>query len=335
MEEPQHFQADVLIVGAGLAGLMAANWLQEYGRSVIVVDKGQEVGGRMASKNMGNGRADYGAQFFTIRDPEFQNYVNQWINEGLVFEWSKGWSDGSLISAKPDGFPRYAVRDGMRTIAQFLTQNVSVHNNVQITIIKNQSGQWQLTAQNGNKYLAKALILTPPVPQSLALLNAGSVTLTEEDRNTLARIQYAPCWSALVTVTGDVTIPAPGALQRTGETIGWIADNQQKGVSPDTKIITMHISPQKSTLWFLSPQAEIEGIFRQELRPFLTPDSTIKSIETHRWQYALPTVTHPERTLIAQNLPPLAFAGDAFDGPRVEGAALSGLTAAKKIATII
>jgi hypothetical protein len=69
----------------------------------------------------------------------------------------------------------------------------------------------------------------------------------------------------------------------------------------------------------------------RDLRPFLSKNSTIKAHHIHRWRYALPIVIHPQRTLLADGLPPLAFAGDAFNGPRVEGAALSGLAAAKEL----
>ncbi len=75
---------DVLIVGAGLAGLMAANALQNQGRQVTVVDKGRSVGGRLATRRMGPGRADYGAQFFTVRTETFQSWVDRWVPASLV-----------------------------------------------------------------------------------------------------------------------------------------------------------------------------------------------------------------------------------------------------------
>ena len=55
--------------------------------------------------------------------------------------------------------------------------------------------------------------------------------------------------------------------------------------------------------------------------------------EYKRWRYALPTVRHPDRTLVAEAVPLLVFAGDAFMEARVEGAVLSGLTAAEDILT--
>ena len=111
---------DVLVVGAGLSGLLAASTLAARGLTVQVVDKGRSVGGRLATRRMGPGRADHGAQFFTVRDPAFAALVKQWEAAGHVYTWSHGWSDGSLGQTPPDGHPRYATAEGMNTLAKVL-----------------------------------------------------------------------------------------------------------------------------------------------------------------------------------------------------------------------
>ena len=87
----------------------------------MVLDKGRGVGGRLATRRIEAGCADHGAQFFTVRAARFQQYVNRWLEQTLVFRWSTGWSDGSLdTDISGDGHPRYAVRSGMNALPKYL-----------------------------------------------------------------------------------------------------------------------------------------------------------------------------------------------------------------------
>lgn len=124
--------SEVLIIGAGMSGLMAAHVLQRKGLHVMMVDKGRSVGGRLATRRIGPGRADHGAQFFTVRTPQFQTWVDGWLADGVVFEWSRSWSDGSLSSVRPDGHPRYAVRGGMKALAKHLAKGLDVQVGMRI-----------------------------------------------------------------------------------------------------------------------------------------------------------------------------------------------------------
>ncbi|MFN8439502.1 MAG: FAD-dependent oxidoreductase [Caldilineaceae bacterium] len=320
---------DILIIGAGLSGLMAAQTLAGSNKQVILIDKGNSVGGRLATRRIGTGRADHGAQFFTVRTAQFQHWVAQWQTSGLVYSWSYGWSDGSLAQTPNDGHPRFAVRGGMNNLAKelaaLLPATVKIHTGIRASQVAQDGQSWRVTTEGQGSYLCSALVITTPVPQTLALLDAGKVDLLKRDRMVLDAIRYDPCLCALFWVNGEVYLPEPGALQRPGATISWIADNKRKGISPGATLITMHANGEFSRAHYDQPDDEVSLTFLEELLPFLTPNSEIFETQIKRWRYSIPTVTHPDPYLQASDLPPLFFGGDAFGGPRVEGAALSGM----------
>ncbi len=328
------FATDVLIVGAGLAGLMAARTLVEAGKKVIVLDKGRSVGGRMATRRVGEGLADHGAQFFTVRDAEFQAYVDRWLADGVIFEWSRGWSDGSLTSER-DGHPRYAVRGGMNALPKLLAATIDARVNTEINAARTFNEGWQVDDVNGNHVTARALILTPPVPQSLEVLRKGGVLLNNEQHKALESIDYEPCVTGILVVDGMVSLPAPGAIQRPGAQLTWIADNKRKGLSESDTILTVQASPSYSrSLWDLRDE-EIVSALRIDLMPFIGEDGVIREAQIKRWKYSQPVTRYPERCLQAVGTPPLIFCGDAFGGPRVEGAVLSGLAAGRAMVGLI
>jgi predicted NAD/FAD-dependent oxidoreductase len=74
----------VVIVGAGICGLVAGRRLADAGAEVVLVDKGRSVGGRLATRRIGDATVDHGAQFFTVRTPAFQRQVDDWVERGLA-----------------------------------------------------------------------------------------------------------------------------------------------------------------------------------------------------------------------------------------------------------
>ena len=70
METTEH-TTDVVVIGAGIAGLIAAGELKRAGLHVLVLDKGRGVGGRIATRRIGGATFDHGAQFITQRNPRF------------------------------------------------------------------------------------------------------------------------------------------------------------------------------------------------------------------------------------------------------------------------
>lgn len=323
---------DVLILGAGISGLMAAHALAQTGHTVTILDKGRSVGGRLATRRIGGGLADHGAQFFTVRDPAFEAFVNAWRESGLAYVWAYGWSRGSLDNMRADGYPRYAFKGGMNKIAATIAESVKadIRVNVQVVSVTTGAHGWRVLDTNGAEYNARALIMTPPVPQSLKLLENGNTSLDSASYEVLSRIAYAPCLCGLILLDKPAQIPEPGAIQRPGHWVNWIADNRRKGLSAQT-VLTLHTDEAFSREHYDTPDADILAMLEQEWRPYAHGCEVVEA-QVKRWRYSYPTVGHHERSLAANTPFPLVFAGDAFGSPRVEGAALSGLDAGQRIA---
>jgi len=324
-------QYDVIIIGAGIAGLVAAVKLKQNGARVIVLEKGRGVGGRMATRRTSMGVFDHGAQFFTSRDEPFRSMVAEFQAQVVVKNWSTGFAfaDGKL---KEDGENRFCGVHGMTEIAKHLARDVEVRCLQKVTLVARQGDGWGVTAETGDLFTGQALMLTSPVPQSLNLLAASELVLPDVIAEELGQIKYAPCLALLVQLPKMSRIPPPGGLWLDGSSISWMGDNEQKGISSGSSI-TIHANPQFSRNHWNASEEEITSALLAQASPWL--GSIPLQTQLHRWLYSLPLQKYYKRCVILHLPAPLVFAGDAFGGPRVEGAALSGLAAGESLVPIL
>ena len=315
-----------LVIGAGMAGLVAARTLQEQGVRVTVLDKGRGVGGRMATRRIGAAVFDHGAQFFTARNPRFRALVGGWLKADAAREWCTGFvgPEGFLHS---DKHPRYLGVKGMTAVPKFLARGLDIQLGRRITFAEARGRQWTVWTEHGTIFTADALLLTAPVPQSLAILDAGSTALPSQSRSALDAIRYDPCIALMVQPTAS-RLPAPGGLQLPGEPIAWIGDNRRKGIST-APAVTIHAGGEFSRTHWDCEDVEIASTLLTAASDWLSDPAD--DVQVHRWRFAKPTALFPGECLAVSEPLPLVFAGDAFGAPRVEGAALSGMAAAQAI----
>lgn len=316
---------DAIIIGAGIAGLAAAQVLVDAGRRVRVIDKGRGVGGRMATRRIGKARLDHGAQFFTVRTEPFERLVRAAIEDGIVDVWCTGFT-------ADDGYPRYYCPSGMTGLTKSMATHLS-DQGVDIVLGTRaeailQRDQWVIEFDGAASVRAPTFLSTAPVPQTLDLLAAGDVGLEAEVAAQLAAIEYKRAFALLVTLDRPSAIGEPGGIQQSEqELFTFIGDNQRKGVS-EAPAVTFHVNGEVSGMrWDDSPEAIVADLL-PEAAPWLG-DASVTEVQVHKWKYAGPLVPFPERHLLVCTEPgPLVVAGDAFGGPKVEGAYLSGQSAA-------
>jgi renalase len=326
-------QSPVIVIGAGLSGLIAARTLAENDRRAAVFDKARSVGGRLATRRLaGIGGAiaqlDHGAQFFTVRSPQFRAEVDSWLSLGIAREWCRGFGDTQ------DGYPRYCAPGGMNAIAKHLASSANVAVNTTVSSVSVIDDGLVVVTTDAAQHLCTAAVLTPPVPQSLALCDQGGLALPEDDRARLETVRYAKCLALLVTVDRSNLIGSPGGLQlieRQDPTFSFVADNQSKQLST-VPALTLHVNDAMSERHYDDPDDSLLPLLMSEAQRYLDGAGVVAA-EIKRWRYARPTVTYPHACLSVcpSALTQVVFAGDAFGEAKVEGAFLSGLAAAQSV----
>lgn len=340
----------ILIVGAGVAGSLAAHDLSAAGHEVVVVDKGHAPGGRVATRTIGDAVFDHGAQFLTAKSPRFQALVDEWCAAGISRTWFHGTPDLDEPahngdhpahtppepgdSGDPDGHPRYHGEPTMRRIGEHLSAGLDVRLGTTVEAVEVTPGGWRLrgTLRDGLTPVAleaDALLLTAPVPQTLALLDAGSAQLTPEHRAQLEAVDFEPCIAVLARPHGPPTLPIRGAARIEGGPVAWLTDNHATGASP-TPAVTIHGSGDYSRANDGVPDEHVGRDLVALAHPHLGTDADV--LYVHRWRFSKPTSRTPEDSILdTSHDAPLAIAGDGLAGGRIEGAARSGWDAAARL----
>jgi renalase len=313
-----------IVVGAGLSGLVAARTLQDAGVRVTVLEKEEKVGGRMRTDLVGDGVFDHGAQFFTVRSDRFGEMVEGWISAGVAEEWTRGFADSSG-EQREDGHPRYKGTRGMTGITEHLAGNLEVLTGMEVSGLNRREWGWEVFVE-GLVHAADTLVLTPP--PALALVDDNDIPLPEEARQVLENIDYAPCIAVMALLDGPGGVPDPGGVQVGGDPLFWVADNRKKGISR-VPAVTIHAGPEFSREHSHSDDATITRLLLEEAKDYVS--TGVQATAVYRWEYSQPANPHDEPFVYVEGPPPLMFCGDAYAGPKVEGAVTSGLSAAEKL----
>ncbi|MCA1064132.1 FAD-dependent oxidoreductase [Rossellomorea sp. AcN35-11] len=312
---------EVIIIGAGLSGIMAARTLRQNGlKDITIIEKSKSVGGRLATRRIGEGKADHGAQFFTVRSRELQSDVEKWLQSG----WIKKWFGHP--------YPRYTSVNGMNTLAKSLAGELSVKLNSTVSsIFEKRDGHLELTLDNGEKLLGSHLLVTAPVPQTLALLPGM------ESRE-LANITFAPCFVGMFTLEKDNILPAighkdeglPSGVER-------IVDHHKKGIS-STATVSVYMTGEWSKKRFEHRDNDILREIEEAAALYLGPLHHMNDAQLKRWKYAEAEEVVRTPYVEAGKDHRILICGDAFlreddeaGRTRFESAYLSGLSAGERL----
>ncbi|MGD6846018.1 NAD(P)/FAD-dependent oxidoreductase [Rossellomorea aquimaris] len=313
---------EVIIIGGGLSGIMAAKTLKDNGiTDIIVIEKSTSVGGRLATRRIQDGKADHGAQFFTVRSPELQTDVENWLQSG----WIKRWFG--------DPYPRYTSVNGMNALAKNLAEALPIELNTKVSsILDGRDGPLEVELDNGEKILGQHIIVTAPVPQALTLL-------PKIESKELKHITFAPCFVGMFTFNQVSIIPAPGHKdEQLPPGVERVVDHHKKGIS-STVTVSVYMTGAWSKKRFDLEDDTILGEIQKVAELHLGEGNQLVDAQLKRWKYAeAEKVVRSPYVEFGSNQR-VIVCGDAFlrendeaGRTRFESAYLSGISAGERVA---
>jgi hypothetical protein len=323
----------VAIIGAGIAGLSAARVLQAAGVEVTVLDKGRGPGGRLASRRattpLGEVSFDHGAQYFTVRSPEFREAIAALRQAGAVARWTGRFARMDAATGDIEPVPsedRWVGTPTMSALIRALCEGLDVHVSRAVARLSQSPEGWTLLDADGATLAqADAVLLTIPPVQARVLLDPVAPELSDA----LRVAELAPCWTVMLAFAEPLSWPYD-AVALTNSPLAWAARNASKPGRAPIDTWVLQASPETTREDLSKPPEAVINRLLPVLN--LGANRVLNPIyaEAHRWLYARVEAEMPVPSLW-NPLTRLGTAGDWHIGPRIEAAWLSGQALARQV----
>jgi len=302
---------DLLVIGAGMAGLTAARLAQKAGYSVLVVDKGRRVGGRVATRRNDGFIFNHGAQFMTAQSADFRAMRDSAITAGMATNWHFDKAKTAFIG-----------RPMMRQIPAFLADGLVIQQERRIAYISRAPDHISCIDTDHKAIKARQVICTAPAPQTALLLASDFPDLAA----TAASAIYAPCWTVMLGLEDDSTLPEM-PVTAADDAIGWA---MRETARPHCRDHRPALTIQADAAWSRahindSQDAVIAELLDKYQHATGCAIGPVLCADAHRWLYAKVIRPASHDAPICQNN--VAIAGDWLGGARVEHAVTSGARA--------
>jgi predicted NAD/FAD-dependent oxidoreductase len=305
--------------------------LQERGYITHGFDKGRGAGGRASTRRADTLRFDHGAQYFTVREPEFRAVVDAWLAAGIVAPWT-----GSIWLLRPGERPRlteprdrYVGVPGMSAIARHLADGLDVRFGARIARIERQGNRWSLFADSAESLgeYDGVIVTTPPEQASQLLEPLPRLSEVAES------VSSDPCWAVMASFADPIPVEAGFAGAFVEESpLSWVARDSSKPGRPSGECWVLHGSPGWSRDHVESDPSVVEETLLSALFKALgCPAREPVHRAAHRWRYARALDPLESACLFDDELR-VGVAGDWCFGTRIEGAVLSGREVARRVA---
>jgi len=319
-------ETDILMIGAGLAGLTLARELSALGKKILLLEKSRSPGGRLSTRRSDFGSFDHGAQYLTSRTSGFTSLLNQFSQSGDLALWNPDGKDST--------HPWWVGKPGMSTLGKAMARDLTIEYDTRATGIVKQDQDFLIHTESrsgaGPDYLASRVVVAIPAPQALELLIPLDPAFVR-----LKKVTMAPCWSAMLAFDARLQGVPDLIRGREPDLLSLIARNGSKPARTGETFV-LHATPQWSREHIESERDAVKSAMASAVREQTGLGENLPDpahFEVHRWLYALvetpldqPFLGNRENTLFA--------CGDWCIGGRAEAAHQSGEALARHIMSL-
>ena len=324
---------DVLIVGAGIAGISAGNNLRSTKISVKILDKGVAVGGRMATKRIDyQGQKvifDYGCRYLHVEDESFAKALKSFEHHKLA-QWNFEENDNQFSKKRKHNL---IGRNGIRDIAVQLSNGLNISNNTLVNKVSWTGDHWEIYSSNYSVYKSYSLLLTMPIPQIIDLLNNSKIEIPPDTLSDLLNVEYERKIVGMFILESENQLKNEGGLEFTRGDISFITDNNLKGINKHKSALTVEMSDKFSRDNWSLTEEELFSMIKEKAAEHLRGE--IIDFKIHRWKFSRPSKSYGKKYESFEFPGPLFLAGDAFGGSSAESAFISGQHAAISIRKVL
>lgn len=328
-DSPSAAAARVAVIGAGLAGLMAARALSARGHVVTSFEKSRAPGGRAATRRHEDVHFDHGAQYFTHLDSRLAASVEAWARAGVVAPWDAhvvAIRDG-VVAPVSDSTTRWVAVPGMRALGAHLARDLTVRYDTTVRALVRDGLAWRVLGDDRADLGAfDQVLVTAPAPQTHALLAPHAPSFT----HALGAVPMHPCIALLVVLTDRPPVAWDAAFVNAHGVLSWVARNASKPGRGAHECWVVHATAEWSRAHLEHDPASLVPVLLEAFADVLGAPITAVYATAHRWRYAIPesgASLGDAETWYDAGLG-LGVAGDWCAGGRVEGALVSGMTLA-------
>lgn len=283
---------DVIVIGAGVAGLQCARRLAGAGAQVVVLDRASKVGGRCATREIDRIPFEYGPLFLHGDEPAFLGALEAVADVQRLEGWPRR-VEGRGTPCQPEAFAphqrRLAFVEGLHRFPRSLAGGLPIRLNTQVATIAADADGVTATSTDGQGFRGRDLVLALALEQTLGLLPmlppgaglAGAAAM-------LGLFSSVPCLAVAAVYSRGTDAPAwDVCFPEEGDALLAISNESTKRPEFGRCLLVLQGQPRWSRERLEQPRESwAEELLGHGARLVGRWAASPEQVHYHRWRYA-------------------------------------------------